>query len=191
MLQDYVDRTIDAVNASKDCTILVGHSMGGGIIHQVTEFIPGRIRALVHVAALLPPNGSSMMKFVDGFDPEYLAQFVWAQDRRTVRIRPEGARTFLYSHCPAATIESALPLLTAEPVAPFEATLSWTEANIGRVPRHYIECLQDRVIPIALQRAMRLGVSFDCVYSLDTDHCPFFSTPEEFATILHGIGEEI
>ena len=187
-LQDYVDRTIDAVKASKDDTILVGHSMGG-LISQVAEFVPGRLRALVYVAALAPPNGASMMQFVAAFDPDYVAQFLWAPDRRTARIKPEGARAFLYSQCPPATVESALPLFTAEPVAPFETPCSLTDANFGRVPRHYIECLRDRVVPITMQRAMRSAVPFDHVYSLDTDHSPFFSRPEELAVILHAIAE--
>jgi pimeloyl-ACP methyl ester carboxylesterase len=187
-LQDYAARIIEAVHASRDNPILVGHSMGG-VIGQAAEFIPGRIRALVYVAALVPPNGSSMMKFVEGFDPEYIAQFVWSADRRTARITPEGARRFLYSDCPSDAIESALPLFTAEPVAPFETPLSLTETHYGTVPRYYIECLRDRVVPIALQRSMRSMVSFDHVYSLNTDHSPFFSMPEDLALILHGIAE--
>lgn len=187
-LRDYVDRVIEAVQASKDNPILVGHSMGG-VISQTAELIPDRIRALVYVAALLPPNGTPMMGFVEGFDPAYLAQFEWAPNGRTARIRPEGVRLFLYSHCPSAAIESALPLLTAQPVAPFETPVSLTEANFGRVPRYYIECLQDRVVPLALQRSMRAGLPMQHVYSLDTGHAPYSSTPEDLSLILHTIAE--
>jgi pimeloyl-ACP methyl ester carboxylesterase len=190
-LQDYVDRTIEAVHSSKDDPILVGHSMGGAIISQAAEFVPGRVRALVYVAALVPPNGSSMMKFVEGFDPEYVAHFLWSPDRRTAQITPEGARLFLYSHCPPTTIESALPLLGAEPVAPFETPVTLTEAKLGKVPRYYIECTQDRVVPIALQRAMCSAIPCDGVFSLDTGHSPFFSRPEELVLALHGIAERV
>jgi len=188
--QDYVDRTLDAVRASPEPPILVGHSMGGAIISQAAECLPDRIRGLVCVAALTPPNGVSMMKLVEEFDPEYLAQIQWALDRRTVRISPEGAREFLYPHCPPGTVESALPLFTAEPLAPYETPLSLTEANFGRVPRYYVECLRDRVVPIALQRTMRSAFPFVQVYSLDTDHSPFFSTPKALAVMFHAIAAQ-
>ncbi len=188
-LQDYVDRTVQAVHASKDRPILVGHSMGGAIVSQAAESIPGGVRALVCVAALVPSGGSTMMKFVDGFDPEYLAQILWAPDRRTARLTPEGARLFLYTHCPAEAIESSLPLVTVEPVAPYETPLRLTAANFGSVPRYYIECLQDRVVPIALQGAVHSEIRFDRVFSLDTGHAPYYSTPDELALILHTVAD--
>jgi hypothetical protein len=76
-------------------------------------------------------------------------------------------------------------------VAPSETPLSLTEANFGRVRRYYIECLQDRVVPVALQRSMRAGIHFDGVYSIDTDHSPFFSAPYELTAILHRIAETV
>ncbi len=188
-LQDYVDRVNQAVNASKDRPILVGHSMGG-LIGLTAESVPDSIAALVYVAALVPPSGYSMMHFVSGFDPQYLAQLQWAPDRRTALISPEGAREFLYPRCPPEIVESAFARFTPEPVAPYETPFSTTHERFGRVPRYYIECLRDRVVPLAVQRAMRTGVPFLGVYSLDTDHSPFFSAPEELAAILHRIAGE-
>jgi pimeloyl-ACP methyl ester carboxylesterase len=161
-----------------------------GLIGQVAEAAPDQIRALVYVASMVPPNGSCLMQLVASFDPEYLAQIAWAPDRRTVLIQPEGARNFLYPRCPPAQVESSLARLTPEPVAPFETPFSATEANFGRVPRYYIECLQDRVIPIALQRAMRGALPFRGVYTLNTDHSPFFSAPDELAGALNAIAME-
>jgi hypothetical protein len=110
-----------------------------------------------------------MMQTVNGFDPELLAQFQWAPDRRTARFSPEGAREFLYPRCPPATVESILPMLTPEPVAPFETPIRLTDANFGRVPQHYIEYLQDRARPIALQRSMRANFRFRGLYSMRRD----------------------
>lgn len=188
-LEDYVDCVVHAVNSLKDAPILVGHCMGG-FIGQVAELIPDRIAALVYVAALAPSHGCSMMQFVDGFDPRYLAQLNWSPDRRTAQISLEGAKESLYSCCSPEIVESAYARFTPEPVAPFETPISITERNFGRVRRYYIECLQDRVLPIALQRAIRDGVRFTDVYSLDTGHAPFFSAPQELAAILHIIAEK-
>ncbi len=189
--QDYVDRTLEAVHASPENAILVGHSLAGGVISQVAGLDAGRVRALVYVAALLPRAGNSMMSFVDGFDPYYLAQILWTPDGRTARISPEGASRFLYACCSPEIAELAYARHTPEPIAPFETPIEITEANPGKVPRYYVECLRDRVVPISLQRTMRADIPFAGVYSLDTDHSPFFSKAEELTTILHGIAERV
>jgi len=183
-LQHYVDRTLQAVDDSSDAPILVGHSMGGAIVRQAAGLEPGRVRAIVSVASLLPRNGANVLSLVKGFDPEYLAQILWAEDRRTTRLSPEGVRRFAYFRCPRVTVDAVLPLLTAEPVLPYETPLYF--AGLG-VPHYYIECLQDRIVPIALQRSMHAGFPADRIYSLDTDHAPFFSMAGELASILDRI----
>lgn len=182
--QDYVDRTIEAVKASSGDVILVGHSMGGTIIREAAGLAPDRIRALVSIAALLPPPGATMLGFVEGFDPDYLAQILWAPDRRTARISPEGVRRFLCSGCPAPVVESVLPLLTPEPVAPYETPLFFHDSN---ALNYYIECLQDRVVLIGLQRTMHADVPADRVYSLESGHAPYLSIPDELALVLQKI----
>lgn len=186
-LRDYADRIIEAVHAKDDHPILVGHSMGGAF-SQAAEAVPDRLRALVYIAALLPLDGATMMQCVNG-DPEFQAQILWSADRRTARISPEGAKNFLYPQSPPATAEWASSLLTPEPVAPFETPMRLTKANFGRVPRYYIECLRDRIVPPALQRTMRTSFSFQGIYSIDTDHSPFFSAPDHLAAILDHIAE--
>jgi pimeloyl-ACP methyl ester carboxylesterase len=188
-LQDYVTCIVNALAHSSHRPLVVGHSMGG-LIGQVAELVPDRIRALVYVSALLAPSGTSMMQLVAGFDPQYLAEFEWAPDRRTARLSAAGLRNFLYSCCPADLVEAAFPLLTPEPVAPYETPFATTDANFGRVPRYYVECLRDRIVPLALQRSMRAGLTFRDIYSIDIDHAPFFSAPDELTGILHTIAEQ-
>jgi pimeloyl-ACP methyl ester carboxylesterase len=185
--QDYVDCTLAAVHASSDKSILVGHSMGGAIIRQAAGLAPDRIRAVVSIAALLPAHEATMLSFVEGFDPDYLAQILWAPDRRTARLSPEGVSQFLCAGCPAPVVESVLALQTPEPVAPYETPLFFQDSN---APNYYIECLQDRIVPIALQRTMHAGVPADRVYSLASGHAPHLSTPDQLALILQKIAAE-
>jgi pimeloyl-ACP methyl ester carboxylesterase len=184
--QQYVDSTLHAVDESRDTSILAGHSMGGAIVRQAAALAPDRVRAIVSVASLLPRSGANMLSLVEGFDPDYLAQILWAEDRRTARLSDEGVRRFAYFRCPRATVDAVLPLLTAEPVPPYETPLYLID---GGAPHYYVECLRDRIVPIALQRSMHAGFPADRIYSLDTDHAPFFSMPEEFASILNRIAE--
>ena len=182
--QDYVDCTLAAVHASQDAPILVGHSMGGAIIRQAAGLAPDRIRALVSIAALLPARGATMLSFVEGFDPDYLGQILWAPDRRTGRLSPEGARQFLCSGCPTPVVESVTALLAHEPVAPYETPLFFHDSN---ALSYYIECLQDRIVPIGLQRTMHADVPADRVYSLASGHVPHLSAPDQLALVLEQI----
>ena len=182
--QHYVDRTLAAVHASQDAPILVGHSMGGAIIRQAAGLAPDRIRAVVSIAALLPAPGATMLSFVEGFDPDYLAQILWAPDGRTARLSLEGVSQFLCPGCPAPVIESVFPLLTPEPVAPYETPIFSKDSN---AVNYYIECLQDRIVPIGLQRTMHADVPIDRVYSLASGHAPHLSIPDQLAFVLQEI----
>ena len=77
----------------------------------------------------------------------------------------------------------------AEPVAPYESIVSLTNENFGSVALYSIECLRDRLAPKVEQNESRRAIPSDRVYSLDADHSPFFSAPEELAQMLHGIAE--
>ena len=59
-----------------------------------------------------------------------------------------------------------------------------TEEGFGRVPRVYIECLQDKVIPPPLQRQMYAKLPCQKVVSMNTDHSPFFSAPQKLTESL-------
>jgi pimeloyl-ACP methyl ester carboxylesterase len=185
--QHYVDCTLAAVQASRGDSILVGHSMGGAIIRQAAGLAPDRIRALVSIAALLPAHGATMLSFVEGFDPDYLAQILWAPDGRTARLSREGVSRFLCSGCPAPVVESVLPLLTPEPVAPYETPLFFNDSS---ALHYYIECLQDRIVPIGLQRTMHADIPADREYALESGHAPHLSMPDQLALILQRIAAQ-
>jgi pimeloyl-ACP methyl ester carboxylesterase len=53
-LSSYVDSVCRIIDAQRDPVVLVGHSMGGGIITQAAEYCPEKIKTLVYIAALLP-----------------------------------------------------------------------------------------------------------------------------------------
>jgi pimeloyl-ACP methyl ester carboxylesterase len=188
-LQDYADAVVRVMKPLNEPSILVGHSMGGVIIAHAAGLIPHRVRALVNLAALLPPPGSPMMALVEGFDPRYLAQLLWAEDGRTARISLEGALEFLYHRCPDDVARKAHSMFTAEPVAPYEAPFHPTTESC--VPTYYIECLQDRVVLPELRQRMLAANRFRRVYQIDTDHAPQLSAPDELAACLGGIDRDL
>jgi len=190
VLQNYVEAIIRALDGVEEPPLLVCHSMGG-VISEVAEAVPDRLRALIYVSALLMPNGTSMMKMVERFDPNYLATIAWEDNGRMAMLTPKGAAEFLYGMCPPETVEDAIGRFTPEPVAPFEDVIRVTPERFGSVARYYIECLRDRVVPIELQREMCSTLPCQKVYSIDADHSPFFSAPQELTDILDRIAASL
>jgi pimeloyl-ACP methyl ester carboxylesterase len=90
----------------------------------------------------------------------------------------------IYSRCSADAVARAMPRLRPMPVAPLEHPLEITSERYGKIPRVYVECLQDRIIPVTLQREMVSECGCNRVYSLDTDHCPMFSDPAGLLRVL-------
>ena len=62
-------------------------------------------------------------------------------------------------------------------------TFELAPGRFGRVPRHYVECTQDRAIDIATQRAMHAKMPCT-VHTLDASHSPFFSMPDRLVDVL-------
>jgi pimeloyl-ACP methyl ester carboxylesterase len=189
-LPGYVEAVARVVRAQDRLPILVGHSMGGPIA-GLAEAEPASTAALVFVAGLLPPNGAPMVQALERFDPEYLAQAIWAPDRRSVRISPEGTREFLCSLCPREVADEVVRRMIQEPIAPYETPIEMTDESFGRVPRYYVETLRDKVVPLSLQRSIQAQVGFKRVFSLDTDHAPFFSAPEALTSCLDSVAADI
>ena len=59
-----------------------------------------------------------------------------------------------------------------------------TDERAGSIRRVYVECLRDRAISIARQREMVAARPCEQVLTLDTDHSPFLSRPQELAAHL-------
>jgi hypothetical protein len=67
------------------------------------------------------------------------------------------------------------------------ATVTWD--RWGRVPRAFIECSEDRTLPLAKQRAMQAPAPCDPVLMLEADHSPFLCAPDALAEAMLTIAE--
>ncbi len=181
--------TTDLLDRQPGKSILVGHSFGGMVISQAAEAAPGNIATLVYLTAILPLDGQSTFDLTnreDGRDPQDRIQLYPSQDGAYLTTTPAKATAFLYNETPSEWAESAVSRLVPQPLASFLTPAALSEANFGRVPRSYIECLRDRVLPLSLQRAMHTASPCGTVLEIDTDHSPFYSAPEATAAhLLH------
>jgi pimeloyl-ACP methyl ester carboxylesterase len=184
-LQSYVDTVCDILDAQREPVVLVGHSMGGGIITQTAEYRPDKIKTLVYLTALLPANGESMGNVLRRNTESTLnANFIVNADKSASMVREEALVDGFYGDCSAEDVALAKLLLTPQATAPLKEKLKTSDARFGRVPRVAIECLRDRAHSLSFQRSVYPTFPFQKVITMDTSHSPFFSTPDELAAHL-------
>jgi len=184
-LQRYVESVCNVLDAQAESVILVGHSRGGIVISQTAEHRSDKIRTLVYLAAFLIPNGETLMTTALS-DPDSLiiSNTVVNQEQGSTMLKAEAFRDALYGDCSQEDIVLATALLTAEPIAPSATPLSLSEEHFGRIPRVYIETLQDKGVTPALQKKMYTVTPCQQIISMDTSHSPFLSQPQQLASHL-------
>jgi pimeloyl-ACP methyl ester carboxylesterase len=183
---DYLRRMGEVLEAAPEPPLLVGHSLGGAVITSAADRWPERIRALVYLAAMLPDAPD----FMNRFQPtSALSGGVrTAPDGATLDLDPKVVRDAFYHDCSDEAAARAEARLRPQPAGGFQPRFELAPDRFGRVPRHYIECLQDRAIDIATQRAMHAKMPC-AVHTLDASHSPFLSMPEELAAVLERVAQ--
>ncbi|PJB00157.1 MAG: alpha/beta hydrolase [Ignavibacteriales bacterium CG_4_9_14_3_um_filter_30_11] len=213
---DCVNKIATALNNVKGKVILLAHSRNGIVISQVAEQCPEKIEKLIYLASYLVPNGKSMMDYalldteslvmqnvvpkIDikraiqlnrnfiGFK-KHLFSYLLPTKLKTHKLSPHIFKKALYHDCPDEITELANVLLSPEPNLGGFEKLQLSENGYGKIPRIYIECLQDRAVTLALQRKMQNDSPCEKVYQIDTSHSPFFSKPQELCEILLDIAK--
>jgi pimeloyl-ACP methyl ester carboxylesterase len=178
----------DLVTRESDPVVLVGHSRAGIVISQAAELIPGRIALLVYLAAYLLPAGETLASAARGDTGSLVpANMIPAAGGVTCTLRTRVLRDAFYGHCSDEDFEFARVRVSPEPLKPLVTPINVTAGNFGRVPRAYIECADDHTVSLAAQRRMHATLPCDPVVTLDGDHSPFLSAPQELARILISI----
>lgn len=206
------ERTAATVAAIRDVNrqtggkaVLLGHSLGGLTVSSVAEAIPDELSAAVYLCAFLTPPGmvagdmighptmaNSMVPGLFLADPEQVG---------ALRIDPKSedstykaqAREAFYGDLTDAQVEVAMSHLHPdEPAQVVGMPSPITQSKFGTVARHYIECLDDKAIPIEGQRAMvaltdeAMG-NETIVHTMTTSHSPFHSAPADLAQTIKAI----
>ena len=178
--------------ADPEPAILVGHSRGGIVISRAAELAPpGSIARLVYLSALMVEPGKTMGEtfFVPGetLSAERMAAVEVSGDGRTSRyVSRDVAIGFFLNTSPADRAEAAFARLSPEPTSMIAAPVVTTPGRYGQVPRSYIRCEQDRAVRPEVQARMVAAQPCE-VHSLDCDHSPFYSAPDELAGLLDRI----
>lgn len=178
-LQLYRDKVIEVINAQSEPVILVGHSFGGITISEVAEAIPDKIDTLVYVAAYLPQNGESLLSLAEqdtgtAFNED---NFILAEDFSYATVLEADIIKIFCEDCSDMYKQYSIENHQPEATLPVSTSVSVTLENFGRVPKVYIETLQDNAVSNQLQRLMLERTPVDKILTLDSSHSPFFSMP--------------
>ena len=180
-LDDYARTVVGSMAGIEGPVVVVGHSAGGATI----SLVPSRthVDRLVYVTAVVPEPGRS------------IADVAGAEVRETMlsvsRDDGNGCRSFdmemLAALAPAEQREAYLAFLKATQRAQGWAAIeqTWPGRSLPDVPRSYVLCTEDKIIPPAKQREMaaRLGV---VPVEIAAEHAVFPERPRELAALLVG-----
>lgn len=186
-LQDYTERLCSVLDNESEQVILVGHSMGGVVITQAAEYRPDQIQLLIYVCAFLPENGQTLLQILESNNVSL--PVVLSDDKTYLTLNEHLVRDAFYGECSDSDSFEAQQKLCFQPLRPFVTPVQLSEGNFGRVPRVYIETLKDHAIPIRVQREMYTRTPCKRIITMNTDHSPFLSQPDELFSHLNNIAE--
>jgi len=196
---------IGEVTRNKNRSLVpVGYSLGGITVTAVAEAILERVSAVVSLTAfLLPPGMTAHIMIEHPIMTDSLVPSLFLADPklvRAMRIDPQSdppdyqrrMKFALYSDVSGAEIQVALSQLHCdEPLGVILNPTLATPAGFGRVPRHFIRCLNDKAIPIAAQDFMIRAIDErdgpTQTHTLATSHSPFCAQPSGLAETLSQI----
>lgn len=183
-LESYVETVRRVVETRQEPVILVGHSFGGVVISQVAEQIPGKIQALIYLAALLPQNGLSALQIPNPDGDALMANIIINRAEGWVFVKEQAIPGIYYTDCTPEDVAAVLPRLQVEPLMPYMQPVSLSADKFGQVKRYYIGCTQDQSVTPAFQQAMLATTPCNQVFMLDAGHSPYISRPADVAAIL-------
>lgn len=188
-LESYVDAVENCIDGP---AVLVGHSFGGAVIARACERRPESARAAVYVCAFMLRNGESVWSNGRATAGALGPQNLRVDERLgTVDLDPAVVPRGFYNGCPAEDRNRGVSLWRPEPLAPLRTPLELTDRRWGTVPRAYVRCTADGVIPLATQRRMCRLSPCTIEIEMSTGHTPMLADPRRLADNLMLVDKEI
>jgi pimeloyl-ACP methyl ester carboxylesterase len=185
---DYANVVLESGFDGEPDVVLVGHSLGGGVVPIVAT--RARVARMVLLCSYPPEPGRSLNEVV-GEEPDLTdgraSVFRDSCDEQGRYVWPdfESARRAMYSDCSLGEARWAFGLLRPQATTPF--TEPWPLAQWPEVPMSVVVCSEDQMGSAScLTRMARRRFGVEAV-RLPGGHSPFLSRPAELArTLVHG-----
>jgi pimeloyl-ACP methyl ester carboxylesterase len=181
------EQTRECLEALDGPVVVVAHSHGGLVASDAAAGL-ANVEHIVFVASFLLDEGGSLRGLTeqalgveDGEAPEI---WILAEDGRSMLPRDPGA---LYDDCPPEVAEAAVARL--QPLSVAAVSQGVRAAAWREVPTTYVVCAKDHFFPPELQEQMASRATNSL--SIQADHSPFLSHPDELTEIIAGVVEDV
>ncbi len=159
--------------------VLVAHSFAGVSVPRVMAALAPRLRHVVFLSAVVPPDGTSVLDQIDPAVREAVrastAGGVYSQDR-------EGARLMLCNDMDAEQTQWTLDRVVDDSAALLTERVDLSGLSAD-VPRTYVRLTNDACYSPGLQERSAALVGGDVAF-LDTGHMAMVTAPERLAKLL-------
>jgi pimeloyl-ACP methyl ester carboxylesterase len=185
-LDAYAERICELLDEGDEPAILVANSMGGMVISEAAARRPDRVRRLVYVAAFLPGDGQSLVDLTglpEGAD-DLVQQTVVVSGDPPVGTLPRSTCQASNQDCSREVMDWAVQRTGSQVLMPLTQPVS-LNPEFERIPRTYVLCTRDRIVPPALQRRLVRDRNVTDVVEMDAGHHPQLSRIDELARVLH------
>ncbi|MFI7128016.1 alpha/beta fold hydrolase [Nonomuraea sp. NPDC050153] len=162
--------------------VLVGHSFAGVTVPRVLDLIPDRIRHVVLVSGVVPPDGSRVLDQIDPGVRDLVEQSIAGGVYHQTR---EGAAAILCEDMDEASTASTLDRLIDDSAALLSETVDLSGYR-REIPRTYLHLTRDKCYVEELQQRSIALLRPDVV-DLDTGHLAMISAPGKLAAVLNAI----
>jgi pimeloyl-ACP methyl ester carboxylesterase len=182
-LDDCARAILDDVAAvDADELVLVGHSFAGVSVPRVMADLAPRLRHVVFLSAVVPPDRTAVLDQIDPAVRELVRAAidggVYSQDR-------EAARAMLCNDMDSEQTDWTLDRVVDDSAALLTEVVDLSGLSAD-VPRTYIRLTQDHCYPPELQEPSAARVGGD-VHYLDTGHMAMVSAPDQVAKLLNSL----
>jgi pimeloyl-ACP methyl ester carboxylesterase len=172
----------DIVQRDLTDVVLVGHSFGGVTVPRVMSLLPGRIRHVVLLSAVVPEDGTRVL---DQIDPGVRASVEAGIAGGVYRVDVDAARFMLCNDANQEQSDFILSRLVDDAAALLAEPVDLSGYR-QPVPRTYVQLSLDQCYPPDLQAKSAERTSADVV-TLDAGHMAMVTIPDQVAGILNGL----
>ena len=173
---------VDVEAADLRDVVLVAHSFAGVVVPRVMAAIPDRIRHVVLVSAVVPPDGTRVLDQIDPGVRDAVEQSIAGGVYHQTR---EAAAAMLCNDMDDATAAVVLDRLVDEAAAVLRE-----HVDIGGyaqpIPRTYVHLTRDQCYVEELQQRS-IAITGADVVDLDTGHMAMNSAPKDLAAVLASV----
>ncbi|WP_424977933.1 alpha/beta fold hydrolase [Leisingera sp. S232] len=183
--------TADAVvGATTPGTVIIGHSWGGFPISAAAEAHPDGLRGLIYLCAYLPVSDMSLIDMRKAGPRQTLEGATRKNEAGTAySLIPETTPDLFYHDCPSESVRFAMGNLCQQPILPQDTPIRLGH-RFDAIPKAYVRCTADRVIPPEYQAQMAARLPDERRHDMKTSHSPFFADPKGLAEMAGQLAKE-